>query len=170
MTFGCATNALWNKTALDAWNEPADTANLRLYRASKQKDVLVVYDEYSERSDRTYTRAYWLGKNQKQVQERLRPHFVSVEVARGLSPVPIFPAQNSIARNSAPVFYAIASMNGQLFTIYSNNQTANSHELPAYNDGKGLAARIVLTPVTVVADITIVGGYLWASSGFAGLY
>ncbi len=28
LTGGCATNALWNKTQLDAWNEPADNPSV----------------------------------------------------------------------------------------------------------------------------------------------
>ena len=50
---GCATKALWDGNAFEDWNEPAADPNLHLYDGGKHADVLVVYDEYSERSDAT---------------------------------------------------------------------------------------------------------------------
>jgi len=55
---GCVTKALWDNGNLEAVKEPAGNVNLRLFAAKRPDDVLVVYDEYSERSDATRTRAY----------------------------------------------------------------------------------------------------------------
>jgi len=168
---GCATNALWNKTSLDDWNEPANHPNLRLFHAEGQSDLVVVYDEYSERNDSVHTRAYLLQKNAKLLDERRQPDFVSTNLVRGLRPVSVFRTDVLSATNSSPPLYAVAGTSGQTFTIYSREGISSSHELPVYNDGKGRWVRIALTPVTVVADTTIIGGYLflWAWSE-GGLY
>lgn len=161
---GCATHALWNKTSLDAFNQPADDPHLRLFQTRHPDDLLVVYDEYSDRNDVIRTRAYLLNQNQERVEQRQPPHFVSMNRRRGLTPLLVLPGSN------APVdFFASVATNGQSFTVYSRNRPAHSYQLPVYNDGKGRLARIALTPVALSADLTIVGGYLflyaWASGG-----
>ena len=156
---GCATNALWNKTQLDAWNEPAANPGLHLFDASRQKDFLVVYDEYSERHNSTRTRAYFLSQSQKRVEQGRKPHFVSAHLSRELPPIPVWQTSSQSDKIFPPAIYAIISTNKQSFTIYSNNQRAN-HDLPVYNDGWGQTDRIALTPLAVTADLTIVGGAL----------
>lgn len=159
---GCATHALWNKTSLDAFNQPADDPHLRLFQTRLQNDLLVVYDEYSDRNDAIRTRAYLLNQNQKRLEQCQPPHFVSINRWRGLTPVAVLPGSNSPA-----AFFASVETNGQSFTIYSRNRPVHSYPLPVYNDGKARLARIVLTPVALTADLTIIGGYLflyaWAS-------
>jgi hypothetical protein len=167
---GCATNALWNKTELDAWNEPTDSTKLQLFDDNRQKDFLVVYDEYSERHDSTRTRAYFLNQNETRVEQGQKPRFVSAKLSRELPPVPVLQTLPLSATNFSPVFYAVVSTNKQSFTIYSGGQGTN-HDLPVYNDGWGRTDRIALTPVTVVADLTIVGGiagfWVLAQSGYS---
>jgi hypothetical protein len=173
LTSGCATNALWNKTQLDAWNEPDDSPRLQLFDASRQKDFLVVYDEYSERHDSTRTRAYFLNQNEQRVEQGRKPHFVSAQRSRELPPIPVWQTLPLSNTNVPPAVYAIISTNKQSFTIYSNEQRAN-HDLPVYNDGWGRTDRIALTPLAVTADLTIVGGvlgcyfiYALAESGYS---
>ena len=166
---GCATHALWTKTNLDAFNEPADDSRLRVFTASRQKDWLVVYDEYSERGDSTRTRAYFLNQNQKRIEQRRRPDFVSTNSLRGLKPVPILPAANFPETNPLPALYVVAETNNLSFTLYDRRRAIGSYDMPVYNDGQARVARIALTPVTVVADLTIVGGCLgyWFICGLA---
>jgi hypothetical protein len=159
LTSGCATNALWNKTQLDASNEPAADPRLQLFDARQQKDFLVVYDEYSERHDSTHTRAYFLNQNEKRVEQGLKPHFVSTHLSRALPQIPVWPTSPLSNTNFSPTAYAFVSTNKQSFIIYSNGQGTN-HDLPVYNDGWGRTDRIALTPVAVTADLTIVGGVL----------
>jgi hypothetical protein len=160
LTGGCATNALWTRARLDAWNEPADNPRLQLFDASRQKDLLVVYDEYSERHDSTRTRAYFLNQNEKRVEQGRKPHFVSAQLSRELPPVPALQTLPLANTNFSPTVYAVISTNKQSFTIYSSEQRTN-HDMPVYNDGWGRTDRIALTPVAVVADLTIVGGFLF---------
>jgi len=171
LTGGCATNALWTKAHLDDWNEPDDNSKLQLFDASRQKDFLVVYDEYSERHDSTRTRAYFLNQNEKRVEQGRKPHFVGAQISGELAPVPVLQTLPLANTNSPPAIYAIVSTNRQSFTIYRDEQRTN-HDLPVYNDGRGRTDRIALTPVAVVADLTIIGGFLflefWAVGGLNG--
>ena len=171
LTGGCATHALWTEAQLDDWNEPATDSKLQLFDASRQKDFLVVYDEYSERHDSTRTRAYFLNQNEKRVEQGRKPHFVGAQISGELAPVPVLQTLPLASINSPPPIYAIVSTNRQSFTIYRDEQRTN-HDLPVYNDGRGRTDRIALTPVAVVADLTIVGGclgYVWLQGGGPGL-
>ena len=170
LTGGCATSALWNKTQLDAWNEPAERANLRLFDAGPRKDFLVVYDEYSERHDATRTRAFFLHQNEQLVAQGRKPDFVSAQLSREWPPVPVLPTPPLHGTNFSSALYAVVSTNQQSFAIFSGAAGTN-HDLPVYNDGWGRTDRIALTPVTVVADLTIIGGvagfWVLSESGYS---
>ncbi len=173
LTSGCATNALWNKTDLDAWNEPAQNAEVRLFDARQKRDFLVVYDEYSERHDSIHIRAYLLNQNHKRVAQGQKPHFVSTRLSHKLAPVPIFQTLPESNTNSSQTIYAVISSNKQSFTIYSGEEKTD-YSLAVYNDGRGQIYRIALTPIAVTADLTIVGGilgcwfiYALAESGYS---
>ncbi len=170
LTSGCATNALWNKAQLDDWNEPAANSRLQLFDASREKDFLVVYAEYSERHDSTRTRAYFLNQNEQRVGQGRKPHFVSAQLSRELPPIPVWQALPPSNTNFPPAVCAVISTDRQSFTIYSRAQRTN-HDLPVYNDGWGRTDRVALTPVAVVADLTIIGGclgYVWLQGGGPG--
>jgi hypothetical protein len=158
---GCATRALWQDSTLDAWNEPADQADLRLYDAPRRKDVLVVYQEYSERNDSVHRRTYWLERNRKKIEQKQPPDFVGPQSTRGLAPIPVFAATNAPeAEANWPPLYAVVQTNQHSFIVYSTGQPGQPQRLPVYNDGIGKTKRIALTPLCVVADITIVGGFI----------
>lgn len=166
---GCATNALWSNGNLEAIKEPASNINLRLFDAKRQNDLLVVYDEYSERNDGIHTRAYWLHENETLVNQRRAPHFANTNLMRNLPSVPVFDLTPD-KTNSTSAFYAVVETNQQSFTLYSDSGKVGSHALPFYNDGKGKVEKIALTPVAVTADLTIVGGYLFLWSWSAGCW
>jgi hypothetical protein len=161
LTFGtgCATEALWNNGRLEAVKEPADHLNLRLFDAKRQNDLLVVYDEYSERSDGICTRAYWLNENQARVNQRCAPHFSNTNLMRNLPSVPVF-YSTPRETNETLTHYAVVETDKQSFTLYSNNGKTSRHELPTYNDGKGRVEKIAMTPIAVTADLTIVAGFI----------
>jgi hypothetical protein len=157
---GCATKALWNNGRMEAVKEPASYVNLRLFDAKRQNDLLVVYDEYSERSDKIRTRAYWLNENQARVNQRLAPNFVSPGLSRNFPSLPVFYEPVSSEANLTQTLYAIVATNQQSFALYSGNREIDSYDLPFYNDGKGRVEKIALTPIAVTADLTIVGGII----------
>jgi hypothetical protein len=53
--------------------------------------------------------------------------------------------------------------------LYDGPKQLGSYALPVYNDGEASVVRTALTPVTAVADVTIVGGVLgyWFICGLA---
>jgi hypothetical protein len=155
---GCATPALWNDGNLEACKEPAGNPNLRLFDATRRNDVLVVYDEYSERNDKVHTQAYWLGKNQARMDQQHAPHFASTKLMDDLPAVPVFTGSTPGVTNTAPPLYAVMGTNQQSFTLYARGHPMGSHDLPVYNDGWGHVIKAGLTPVAVTADITIIGG------------
>jgi hypothetical protein len=153
---GCVTHKLWSEKRMDEWNGPAPNADLRLFRDERRDDVLVVYDEYADRRSVTNTRAFFLYQNQELLARNHRPVFVSTNLSRHLQPVPVF----SSGTNHAPEpCYAIQT-NAVGFTLFSDRRESRSYQLPAYNDGIGRVERIAWTPLTVTADLTIVGGVL----------
>jgi hypothetical protein len=153
---GCVTHKLWSEKTMDEWNEPAPNPNLRLFHDVRQDDFLVVYDEYTGRHSITNTRAFFLNQNLRPLDEHARPHFVGTNLASRLSPVPVFA---SVTTN-APGSYYVVTTNGGNFTVFSNRQESGSYPLPCYNDGIGRMERTAWTPLTVTADLTIVGGVL----------
>lgn len=152
---GCMTHRLWTESGLDDWNEPAPAPNLRLFDDQGRHDLLVVYDEYSERHTRTRTRAFYLDENQGPLSRHLAPHFVKLDASFGMRMLPAFRQ----APLSPPAgFYVVKATNTPAFTVYSARREIGSYELPVYNDGVGRTERVALTPVAVTIDATIIGG------------
>jgi hypothetical protein len=154
---GCATHALWTAAQLDNSNLPARNVNLRLFAAPSDSALVVVYDEYSERHDSTGTRAYLLEESQSRIKLSRPPIFVKTNSFAGLNAIPVFFSTNAAA---VPPVFAVYSTNSQSFTLSSNGKVTGPYALPVYDDGKGNAERIVLTPLAAMADLTIVGGFL----------
>src|ERR1700722_10201519 len=100
MSSGC-TNMLWQSSDWDC--KPANNPNLLVYNVARQKDLLVVYNEFSERNKAIHTRAYLLYKNQGRVALQKRPYFVSIKLARGLPSVPIFQSPQISTNYSQPL-------------------------------------------------------------------
>lgn len=163
---GCATKSLWEQGSVSAYNEPAPEARVRLYQARGKSDVLVVYEEFSERKAAVRTRAYYLQENAARLERRRRPHFVGAQEARTLDPIRTQVATNEVAVLTGPELAAVVSPNGRTFTLCVNGEKVGEHELPVYDDGSGRVKQVLLTPVTVVVDVTIAGGFLflWAWS------
>ena len=156
---GCVTKHLWETNDLEAWNQPAANPNLHLFQAKSENDLLVVYDEYGERRDAIHTHAYWLNENQRLIEQRSMPHFVSTNSISRLTAVPVLLATTDQALLPTPP-YAIVETNGQAFTLYSVGGSVSPHDLPVYNDGKGKIEKFVITPLATGADLTIVGGFV----------
>jgi hypothetical protein len=155
---GCVTQKLWENDNLESWNEPAPNPRVGLFVDNQKGDMLVVYDELSERHSVTHTRAYWLNENEKLLEQRHAPHFVSTNLASALVPIPVLlVTTNQIAFPPPP--YALVETNGRSFTLHLDRDQ-NTYDLPNYNDGKGKVEKFALTPLANVADISIVGGVL----------
>lgn len=166
---GCATKSLWERGSVSAFNEPAPETRLRLYQAPSRQDVLVVYEEFSERKASVRTRAYFLQENFRRMEQGHTPRFVAAEAARGLHPILFQSTATNVPSVSGAELTALVNTNGRTFSLWLNGERVGDHDLPVYDDGSGRVKRVLLTPATVVADATIVGGclFLWAwSAGF----
>ena len=140
---GCVTHKLWSESTLDEWNEPAVNPNLRLFRDDNRDDVLVVYDEYSDRHYTTKARAFFLNQNQEPLRQHRRPYFVNINCAHRLKPMPVV----SLMPTSPPdLFFGLTTTNGGNFVIYHGSRELGSYSLPFYNDGIGRLERIAWTP------------------------
>jgi len=155
---GCATQALLETGDFEAWKEPATDLHLRLFASKNPDDVLVVYDEYNERSDATHTRAYWLNQNQKLVEDRRAPHFVNPDSAAGGTAIPVF--FEGMNEMNLPPTYALVATNHQSFTLHLPDRAEESHDLPFYRDQRGKVEKFALMPLANIADATIIGGVL----------
>ena len=161
---GC-TNMLYEKTDWDC--RPANDPQLQVFNAARQKDLLIVYNEFSERDKSTASRAYFLYKNQRQVALKEPPQFVSTNLANNLARVPVF---NELQTNDAPPLYVVISPPAASFVVCAN-QTTNLYDLPWYPDSGGKLDRALLSPATATVDVVggtiIVGGaiYCWLRYG-----
>jgi hypothetical protein len=166
---GCFTHHLWTDSQLDSWNEPAPALGLQLFRDAPRNRVLVVYQEYSERREKTRLRAYFVDENQPPATNDVAPRFVNPDLSRGLAPVAIFSALPPKLPDS---FFAVADTNAPGFTLFSGNLKNGPYPLPVYDDGTGRLKRIALTPVAATIDLTIAGGclgILWLYAEAPGL-
>lgn len=169
-TSGCVTHALWTKSALDNWNEPAPENHLHLFAAGSPKDFLIVYDEHEGRHDDIRTRAFFLDANLDRLAEKHAPHFVSTNRECGLSPVPVFRVSASCGTNQLHGLFAVSDPASESFTLYFADGGSDVYHLPVYNDGTGKLKRVALTPLTVTADLTVIGGVvgLWYVAAMGG--
>jgi len=64
----------------------------------------------------------------------------------------------------------MVSTNALAFTVHSADANFGPYVLPVYRDSAGRVTQVLLTPLAIIADLTIVGGYVflqaWASGGF----
>ena len=166
---GCATSKLWEEGQFARFHEPGTPANLRLFQADRSGDVLVEYDEWRDGDESIRRRAYWLESNNARVQARCKPRFVSIEQASALTPLPAIESPSVPASAAVEGQHAVISAHGRAFVLYSADQKVGDYELPVYRDASGRVLQVVLTPIAVAADLTIVGGYLfvwiWSSGG-----
>ena len=149
---GCVTSKLWEDKAFDGFNTPASPANLQVFKC--ESDWLVQYDEVNDDSARIRRRAYFLHANDQRVRGHKTPHFVTVMVA------------------TSGEGRAVISDSGPEFALYDADTLVGTYVLPVYPRPSGQVKQILLTPLTVVADVAIVGacgagyvGYLWLQSG-----
>jgi hypothetical protein len=157
---GCATGALWQEGRFARFREPATPPNLQLSYCTRVQDVLVQYDEAREQDTTISRRAYYLHMNLDRVESRRKPRFVPPARAVGLAPVPIRESSLIPTEASALGLYELFATNGYEFTLLSTNTTLGSYELPAYADSSGRVKQVLLTPLAVVADATIIGGII----------
>ncbi len=168
------TYKLWDDRALARFNEPADNPHLQLFQSARTNDVLVQYDEMREKNEKVRRRSFFLNANLARLESGKKPRFVSQSKVENLQPIPLL-SELSASDNSGRLI-GIVSTNGHDFTLRDQGRELGSFSLPVYETIGGPVERVILTPVTAVADVVIVGvtagvilAYLWAASGGPGI-
>ncbi len=165
---GCATSVLWEDGRFARFHEPDNPRQLILRHSEKDDQVLVQYREVCDDNEKTRQRAYWLAPNLSRIQERKKPAFISTKVGRALPEIPIVSTAAEPPPNAS--IYAVVLTNGDWdFALYSQTGLLGQYQLPVYRDASGRVKQVLLTPFTVAADATIIGGALavWVLPGFA---
>jgi hypothetical protein len=133
---------------------------LELYQSSKPADVLVVYDEAYEGSDRIRRRACFLEANTRRIEAWRKPRFVMPAAARYGMLIPVLPAAgDSAPPPTAEALHAVVSTDHRFFTLHSGERNPGTFMLPVYPDASGRVKLVLLTPLALVADATTVGGF-----------
>jgi hypothetical protein len=178
---GCVTHALWEEGTFARFHEPAKKPRIKLYLARDQTDVLAVYMETRDDSDRVYPRAYWVAENAQRVAERNKPHFVRTSLTNSLQPILLLPAAGEADVPAEEAFYGVVASSGVGFSLVPPKTAApataglaGSYELPFYEDASARTRQMLLTPPAVIIDATILGAVafviLWAQSGGGWLH
>lgn len=164
---GCVTQKLWEERA---FRQPATPSNLELAFDPRRQDVLVRYDEFSDRSFKTQPRAFYLYRNVARLEAGRKPNFVAPSRAAKLVSLPVQPAENPLLDDPAVELHASLVADGAGFKLKSRTNELGEFHLPVYADGVQRTGQVLLTPFAVVADIvtaaTVIGLLAWASGGF----
>ena len=159
---GC-TSALWENDRFARCHWPANPPNLQLFYSESARDVLAEYDEASEGTSTVQRRAYWLEPNAVPVAVGRQPRFVSVTNAQDLVVVPVTDNLTNPPPAAYRGLYAVVSTNGQSFSLCLGQKEPEFYALPVYCAGSGQRVKqVLLTPLAVATDATIVGGVIAA--------
>ena len=150
---GCATQALWEKS----YSSPAPQPNVRLYASRQPGEVLVAYDALDEKKGTLRRRVYSLSQNAHLIQEVRKPQFLDLTVLDQLPLIPLVESPPTSEAKPPAELYAVLRPSPLCLTLYAPARAPEAHDLPTYVDSAGLTAQILLTPVAVVVDLTIVG-------------
>jgi hypothetical protein len=162
---GC-TAMLWNKSTFSTYYHPAEPANLQLYYSDARKDLLVQYDESREREKKVQRRSYWLEPNLTLANNGQRPQFINSVSLDGLTPVPLTATQPVSPPTGFKGLYVVCQTHDPRFTLYSGTNELHTCTLPIYHANQQVAVKVLLTPPALVADATLVGGFigLWLAA------
>jgi hypothetical protein len=151
---GCATKTLWEEGRFVRFREPASPSNLQLFQAANTNKLLIAYDEETDEGTHQKRRAFWADLTEEPPRNPFRPDFTTAANSRQLRSLPLVqePAPHDLS--------AITTNNARAFILFKDGQQIWTQPLPVYEDRSGRTKQIALTPVTIVADITIIGGII----------
>jgi hypothetical protein len=149
---------LWSNGEMSSFAEPASDPRLALFANPRGEDVLVQYDETSEKSDQVRRRAYFLEPNAERIAQHSRPRFADPQAAAAMSPVPLSQSRAGVT-NAAPGQTSLAGWweNGRDFSLLRNGEVDGPYALPVYRESNGTLIRVTLTPFAVAGDTAMVG-------------
>ena len=156
---GCA-YSLWKDNPLECCNGPAKNTHLQLFKSESGTDLLVSYDEYSERHDKVRHREYYVLPNRDRLAKDQKPKFADGDESSHLTPIPIVTSLTNAPKSPGENIYAV-STDSQSFVLYNGPTPLGHYDLPIYDDGIGKPERIALTPFAAAVDVSIVGGVVY---------
>src|SRR5688572_23166214 len=151
---GCATKTLWEVGRFVRFREPASPSNLELFQAANTNKLLIAYDEETDEGTHQKRRAFWAELKGEPSRNPFRPDFTTSAISGQFRAVPLL--QEPVPQDLS----AIATNNARAFILFKDGQKIWTQPLPVYEDRSGRTKQIALTPVTIVADITIIGGVI----------
>ena len=110
-----------------------------------QNDFLISYDEQAERTGVITRRSYLARENSDAWERGRKPAFLAKPVTNAI-PVPVNPAQPALP-------YVTAT--NETFTIHAAAENLGPQRLPTYAETSGATTKVLLTPLAVVGDATI---------------
>jgi len=164
---GCATGHLWKESRLASFNEPALDPQLEIFEVPPQNDFLAVYNELRA-NDQVRRRAYFLCANKTRTDAARKPQFVQVPDLPSLKKVTIFPpGQNVIATRGQA---AVRMLGARQFVLQIGEDDVGHFDLPVYKDALSTSEQVLVTPLAVSIDATVVGGaiFVWSVAHGAG--
>jgi hypothetical protein len=154
-SLGCEhllTQKLWQNENLTAFSEAASSARVEVRADPAKDDYLIAYDETLENHSQVNRRAYWLHDNLDRISNGKKPRFVGKETVERMARVdPLH------LRNSSNEINYLVMLAPDTFVIHDRDKEDGPHTLPVYRCRSGLAAKMVLTPVAAMADLTVIG-------------
>jgi hypothetical protein len=165
------TGHLWQEQTGPVHFAPSTPPNLELYKDNQHGDILVEYDELSDKTGHVKRRAYLLDANEERILAAKKPRFVDVHTADHLAIIPVetHSAPGADSTNGI-LIRAELSPDGQQFTLISVGQSIGPHRLPIYTGSADHFDRFMFTPMTVTGDAVIYGTMAAAIAGVAYLY
>jgi hypothetical protein len=157
---GC-TSALWKQETFARRFQPANPVNLELFYSESRKDILVAYDETTDKDTKVERRQYWLERDNITVNRERKPHFVSARAAEGLKKIPV-EEEAPAGTAGKEDLVVVARQDDDFFTLYSGGEKLDPYKLPAYPDPSRRAKQVLLTPLAVTLDATIIGAVMGA--------
>ena len=129
-------------TARRHHSTPAPDPAVAVFYAPARKDYLVGYE--STDGFLFHRRNFYLGENVERLMDQKKPRFTSTFL-KDLEPVPVNQGTNVL-----PAAFA-----NQRVTIQTELGQIGPYPLPTYEDGRGTAIQVVLTPFTVAGDLAL---------------
>ena len=149
---------LWSNSDMTSFAEPASEPHLALFANRLGEDVLVQYDETSEKNEQVRRRTYFLEPNAESIAQHKRPRFVDPQAIAAMDPIPQSQTLAGVT-NAAPGQTSLAtwSANGWEFSLLRKGEVDGPYALPIYRDSNSTVLRVTLTSFAVAGDTVMVG-------------
>ena len=154
------TYKLWHTDEFRHWREPATNAAVAVQFAPARRDYLVTYNSLRDGDNTPRRQSYFLGEYESRRATLNKPRLEQVADWQLVS-VPL----NSATHPPCAHFE-------QLLTIHTPEGEIGPYPLPTYVEADGALVKTVLTPLTVVGDVTclslivgLIGVFAYAGSG-----